>query len=252
MHINYFKPKKAFSVKSHRYDLGTFFGLWRIHDDNHFLLKIYRIEENEFEDYYMYHLDYAMKNSLVDQKEFFRHVWQIVQIRIKHFEAQNPFSNNHGIHKHSLKKLEQFEKYLKSIDIWDARPSSMVIEEKENIIQRQKEIIEQLQTRLDELKVFEVSQKIRIEEGYVATFIDLLKQIEKLELPLGRKLILSDHQIVYPRMIGKYFSDGGDDLSVETLRNYYVGKNGDVTSKGTEIKAEHKLFRIVPVSPAEK
>ncbi|MFC3563261.1 hypothetical protein [Pedobacter jamesrossensis] len=252
MNHSYFKPRKRFSFQPHPYDLGTFIGLWHSHDDNHFLLKIYRIEEKEFADYYNYHLNYALENNLVNKEEFFRHVWQIVQIRIKHFEIQNPFSNNHGIHKESLKRLQQFEKYLKSIDIWDARPSYLVIEEKENIIQKQKEIIEELQTRLDELKVFEVSQKIRIEEGYVPTFIDLLKQIEKLELPSGRKLILSDHKIVYPRLIGKYFSDGGDDLSVETLRNYYVGKNGDVTSKGTEIKAEHKLFRIVPVSPNEK
>lgn len=252
MKISFFKPRKPFSFSPHPYDLGTFIGLWYSHDDNHFLLKIYRIDEKKFADYYSYHLNYALKNNLVNQEEFFRHVWQIVQIRIKHFEAQNPFSNNHGIHKESLKKLQQFEKYLKSVDIWDARPSHMIIEEKENTIQRQKEIIEELQAYLDELKVFEVSQKIRIEEGYVATFIDLLKQIEKLELPSGRKLILSDHQIVYPRLIGKYFSDGGDDLPVETLRNYYVGNKGDITSKGTEIKPDHKLFRIVPVNPVEK
>ncbi|MNK40327.1 hypothetical protein D3C87_589730 [compost metagenome] len=252
MNPSYFKPRKPFSFSSHPYDLGTFIGLWHKHDDNHFLLKIYRIEEREFVDYYSYHLNYALENNLVNEEEFFRHVWQIVKIRIKHFEIQDPFSNNHGIHKDSLKRLQKFERYLKSIDIWDARPPHLVIEEKENTIQRQKETIEELQARLDELKVFEVSQKIRIEEGYVATFIDLLKQVEKLELPSGRKLILSDHQIVYPRLIGKYFSDGGDDLSVETLRNYYVGNKGDVTLKGTEIKAEHKLFRIVPVNYIEK
>ena len=252
MKTSYFKPRTPFSFLPHQYDLGTFMGLWHSHDDNHFLLKIYRIEEREFADYYNYHLKYALENNLVNQEEFFRHVWQIVKIRIKHFEIQDPFSNNHGVHKDSLKRLQKFGKYLKSIDVWDARPPHLVIEEKENTIQKQEQTIEELQARLDELKVFEVSQKIRIEEGYVATFIDLLKQVEKLELPSGRKLMLSDHQIVYPRLIGKYFSDGGDDLSVETLRNYYVGKNGDVTSKGTEIKAEHKLFRIVPVSPAEK
>lgn len=252
MSISYFKPRKRFSFQPHPYDLGTFIGLWHNHDDNHFLLKIYRIDEKEFADYYNYHLNYALENNFVNKEEFFRHVWQIVKIRIKHFEIQDPFSKNHGIHKDSLKKLQLFGKYLKSIDIWNARPSYMVIEEKENTIQRQKQTIEELQSRIDELKVFEVSQKIRIEEGYVPTFIDLLKQIEKLELPSGRKLMLSDHQIVYPRLIGKYFSDGGDDLPVETLRNYYVSKKGDITSKGTEIKTEHKLFKIVPVSPAEK
>lgn len=252
MSISYFKPRKRFSFTFHPYDLGTFMGLWYNHDDNHFLLKIYKIDQTEFSNFYSHHLNYVLENNLLNEEDFFRHVWQIVRNRIKHFEVQNPFSTNHGVHRESLKKLNQFEKYLKSIDKWNARPHHLVIEEKENIIQKQKKTIEELQARLDELKVFEVSQKIRIEEGFIPTFIDLLKQIEKVELPSGRKLILSDHQIVYPRMIAKYFSDGGDDLSVETMRNYYVSKKGEVTSKGTEIKTEHKLYKIVPVSPVEK
>jgi len=53
-------------------------------------------------------------------------------------------------------------------------------------------------------------------------------------------------------MIGKYFSDGGDDIPVETLRNYYVSKKDDVTSKGTEIKPEQRLFKIVLANPSKK
>lgn len=75
MKASYFKPRKPFSFSPHPYDLGTFMGLWDSHDDNHFLLKIYRIEEKEFADYYNYHLKYALENNLVNQEEFFRHVW---------------------------------------------------------------------------------------------------------------------------------------------------------------------------------
>jgi len=88
-----------------------------------------------------------------------------VRNRIKHFEVQNPFSTSHGVHKESFKKLKQFEKHLKTLDAWNARPSHLVIEEKDNTIQKRKETIEELQARFDDLKVFEVSQKIRIEEG---------------------------------------------------------------------------------------
>lgn len=252
MKTSYFKVRRPFSFSSNPYDLGTFMGLPHNYDDNHFVLKIYSMDEKKFVDYYSYHLNYALKNDLTSEEDFFRHVWQIVQNRIKHYEIQNPFSQSHAIHRNNIEKLQQFQKYLKSIDVWDTRSFHLVIEEKEIRIQKQKELIEELQARLDELKVFEVSEKIRIEEGYVATFIDLLKQIEKLELPSGRKLIMSDHQIVYPRMIGKYFSDAGDDIPVETLRNYYVRKNDDVTSKGTEIKPGQKFFKIVPVDPNKK
>ncbi|RQO65480.1 hypothetical protein DBR40_23560 [Pedobacter sp. KBW01] len=252
MNPSYFRARKPFSLSPHRYDLGTFIGLSQSHDDNHFLLKIYRIEEKEFADYYSYHLNYAMENNLINQEEFFRHVWQIVQIRIKHFEIQNPFSNNHGIHKESLKRLQRFEKYLKSIDIWNARPSSMVIEEKDITIQKQKEIIEGLQARLDELKIYEVSQKIRIDEGRLPTFIDIIQQLRELQLPSGRKLLKSDHKIPYAKMIAKYFSHGGKDIPIETARNYFVDKTDDIPIKGTLIQPENRLFKIVPINPAKK
>jgi len=143
------------------------------------------MDKDYFADYYRHHLNYALGNKIASEEEFFRHVWQLVQNRTKHYEMQDPFSRNHAIHRKSVEKLQEFQKYLKSIDEWNARPAHIVIEEKENTIRKQKEVIEALQARLDELKVYEVSQKIRVEEGYVATVIDLFKQIEKLELPLA-------------------------------------------------------------------
>jgi len=252
MHISYFKPRKPFSFSPHPYDLGTLMGLWHSHDDNHFLLKIYRIEEKEFADYYSYHLNYALENNLVNEEEFFRHVWQIVKIRIKHFEIQDPFSNNHGIHKDSLKRLQKFEKYLKSIDIWNARPSNIVIAEKDELIQNQKQEIEKLNAELAELNQYEVSLKILIDDGQLPTFIDIIQQLRELQLPSGRKLIKSDHKIPYAKMIAKYFSHGGKDIPIETARNYFVDKKGDVTIKGTSIQPEHHLFKVMPIEPAKK
>jgi len=252
MHISYFKPRKPFSFSPHPYDLGTLMGLWHSHDDNHFLLKIYRIEEKEFADYYSYHLNYALENNLVNEEEFFRHVWQIVKIRIKHFEIQDPFSNNHGIHKDSLKRLQKFEKYLKSIDIWNARPSNIVIAEKDELIQNQKQEIEKLNAELAELNQYEVSLKILIDDGHLPTFIDVIQQLRELQLPSGRKLIKSDHKIPYAKMIAKYFSHGGKDIPIETARNYFVDKKGDVTIKGTSIQPEHHLFKVMPIEPAKK
>ncbi|RZK38106.1 MAG: hypothetical protein EOO90_23380, partial [Pedobacter sp.] len=96
---SYFKPRAPFSFSSNPYDLGTLMGLWHSHDDNHFLLKIYRIDEKEFSNYYDYHLNYALGNNLTSEEDFFRHAWQIVQTRIKHLEIQDPFSRNHAMHR---------------------------------------------------------------------------------------------------------------------------------------------------------
>lgn len=110
MKVSYFKPRKPFSLSSHPYNLGTIIGLWHSHDDNHFLLKIYRIGEKEFPNYYSHHLNYALENNFASAEDFFRNVWQIVQTRIKHFEAQDPFSNKHAMHRQNLEKLQQFQK----------------------------------------------------------------------------------------------------------------------------------------------
>lgn len=252
MIISYFSSRKPFSFSSHPFDLGTFIGLWRSHDDNHFLLKIYRMGEKEFSNYYNYHMNYALENNLVNKEDFFRHVWQIVQTRIRHLEIQDPFSRNHAMHRQQLEKLQQFQKYLKTIDQWNARPSNIVIAEKDEMIQNQKIEIEKLSTKLAELNEYEVSLKILIDDGHLPTFIDIIQQLRELQLPSGRKLLKSDHKIPYAKMIAKYFSHGGKDIPIETARNYFVDKKGDVTIKGTSIQPEHRLFKVMPVEPAKK
>jgi hypothetical protein len=252
MKSSYFKPRKSFSFSAHPFDLGTFMGLWHSHDDNHFLLKIYRIDEKEFSKYYNYHLNYALENNFASAEDFFLHVWQIVQIRIKHFEGQDPFSQNHAMHRQNLEKLQQFQKHLHRIDEWNARPSHTVIAEKDELIQSQKIEIEKLNAKLAELNEYEVSLKILIDDSHLPTFIDIIQQLRELQLPSGRKLIKSDHKIPYAKMIAKYFSHGGKDIPIETARNYFVDKKGDVAIKGTAIQKEHRLFKIMPISPVKK
>lgn len=252
MNLSYFKPRKPFSFSPHPFDLGTFMGLWQNHDDNHFLLKIYRINEKGFSDYYSYHLNYALENNLASAEDFFRHVSQIVQTRIKHYEAQDPFSRNHAIHRQSIEKLQHFQKYLKGIDQWNARPSHIVIAEKDELIQNQKQEIEKLSSKLADLNEYEVALKILIDDGNLPTFIDIIQQLREVQLPSGRKLLKSDHKIPYAKMIAKYFSHGGKDIPIETARNYFVDKKGDVAIKGTAIQPEHRLFKVILVYPAKK
>lgn len=156
------------------------------------------------------------------------------------------------MHRQQLGKLQQFQKYLTSIDEWNARPSHIVIAEKDELIQNQKIEIEKLSTRLAELNECEVSLKILIDDGQLPTFIDIIQQLREVQLPSVRKLLKSDHKIPYAKMIAKYFSHGGKDIPIETARNYFVDKKGDVAIKGTAIQPEQRLFKIVPVSSAKK
>jgi hypothetical protein len=252
MRTSYFKPRKPFSFSPHPYDLGTFMGLWHSHDDNHFLLKIYQMYEKEFADYYAYHLKYTLENNLTSEEDFFGHVWHIVQNRIKHYEMQDPFSRNHAIHRASIEKLRRFQNYLKPIDQWNARPARIVIAEKEEIIQKQKTEIQKLLAKLSELNEHEVSQKIMIDSGHLPTLIDLIQQMRELAVSPTRKLLKSDYKIVFAKMISKYFSHGGKDIPIETVRNYFVDKKDNIPIKGTAIQLENQLFKIVPVNSAKK
>lgn len=247
-----FRARKLFDFSPHQFDIGNPIGTWRKYEDNHFLNKTCEIEEDEFEVFYNYHLSHVLENNVCNEEAFFVNVWEIVEDRIKHLKAKDPYSTYHDRYVFRIGKLQQFQKYLNSIDEWNARPSHIIIAEKEDIIQKQKMEIEKLQTRLDAQKVYEVSQKIWIKEGYLTTVIDLFQKIEKLEVPGGGNLLKYDHQVAYPRMISKYFSHGGNDIPVETLRNYYVSKKDDEPVKGTSIQSECKLFKIVPVKGTKK
>lgn len=96
---SYFKPRRPFSISPHPYDIGNITGLWHRYEDNHFLLKIYKLEESSFADYYNHHLTHALQNDIASEENFFRYVWHITHNRIRHFEQQNPFSASHAKHK---------------------------------------------------------------------------------------------------------------------------------------------------------
>lgn len=243
----YFKARKAISFSPHKYDIGTALGLWHNHDDNHFLLKIYRLNEDSHAEYYNYHLSHTLENNIGTEEDFYGHVWQIVKTRIKHFEQQDPFSSSHSLHVNILHKLQQFQKYLHSIDKWNARPAQLIIAEKDELISQQRKEIEELKEKLNQLNQFEVAQKIRIEEEHLATVVNLFKQMRELKLPSGRLLLRCDNKSPYSKMISKYFSHGGKDIPTETTRNYFVEKKGDVAAKGTMVKPEQRLFRIIPL-----
>lgn len=252
MGVSYFKPCGFLDFSPHPYDIGNPFGFWHKYEGNHFLKKLYIINNVEFEAFYKYHLSHCRENQVYNDEAFFIKVWELVNDRIRHLKAKNPYSSSHGRYVFWIDKLQRFQKHLNSIDQWNARPPHVVIAEKEVIIQKQKEEIEALKARWEKVKGFEVSQKIWIKEGYLPTVIDLFKQIEKLELPSGGSLLKYDHQVAYPRMISKYFAHGGNDIPVETLRNYYVIKKDDAPVKGTAIQSEHKLFKIDPVKRTKK
>ncbi len=248
----YFKPLARFKKREHPFDIGMPFSWWRGHYDRHFLNNLYERKENEFEPFYKYHLDYFLKVNAGSQEiEFYKHLRDLIQDGIAVLiKEDNPGSKNKHERTNIQKaQLRAFADYLNSIDQWAVRPQLEVYTEKDATIARLQNQIAALEKHISEMKEYDVVQKIRIEEGHLATVIDLIQQLRDLQLPSERKLLRCDHKTPYYKMLSKYFSIAGKNIPIETAKNYFSDKQNDIGVKGTLVQPENKLFKIVPYTP---
>jgi hypothetical protein len=237
MTATYFKARKAFNPNPHPFELGNILGLKRGYEDNHFLLKVYDMEEKIFHDYYQYHLQYYLSQENRSEKDFFSHVWHIVSDRIDYFKGQNPFSSKHSLHVSNIMKLKQFLDYLSPKDQWNVRPNDILIKEKD-------ELIAKLRKEVKTLSDFRPQRKIEIYDDYHTTVIDLFQQMQKLKLPNGAPLLRKDMLSPYYKIISNYFSNNKKEITLDTARNYFVGK--DDSLKEVKIPEDRQLFVILP------
>ncbi|MGJ1348482.1 hypothetical protein ACR789_18475 [Sphingobacterium siyangense] len=243
----YFKARKAFDFSPHPFELGNILGLKKGYEDNHFLLKVYDLEDGAFYDYYLYHLKYYLSGGNHSEKDFFSHVWHIVSDRIDYFKGQDPFSAKHSLRISNIRKLNEFLDFLAPLDKWNIRPNDMLIKEKDEQISGLKAELEILINKMTDLEKYEVSVKPMVQDEHLPTFIDLLQQLKNLTLPNGRKLLVSDHESPYYKMVSKYFVYNGKDIPVNTARNYFVQKDPKDSMKGVKIPEDKKLFQIIPI-----
>ncbi|MCA5005649.1 hypothetical protein [Sphingobacterium bovistauri] len=241
MASQYFKTRKAFDFKAHAYALGNIMGVRPEYEDNHFLLKLYSLDESLYGDYYGYHLDYyLLKRADNKEKDFFTHIWYIVSDRIAYFQGRDPFSLKHAFYLSNIDKLKAFQSFLSPKDQWNIRPNDVLLKEKD-------ELIAKLQKENKQLSNFRVNRKIEIYDDHFTTVIDLLQQLQTLKLPNGAPLLRRDQQSPYYKILSNYFSNNKKEISLDTARNYFVDKAPEDAQKGVEIPENRKLFRIIPL-----
>ncbi|MEJ7780107.1 MAG: hypothetical protein WKF68_11000 [Daejeonella sp.] len=246
MKTAYFKYRQRFDFSPHTLDIGRPLFWSKLHEDNHLLYRLIKLDENKFEDFYRYHLNYYFSKNLQGQeKDFFRHIQEIVSDRIEQLRVKDPFKSSHPSDVKSKEQLKKFREFLTHIDQWHTHQST------ESIIASQKEEIYNLTEQLSKLKAelkearsLETTDRIRIAKDHLTTVIDLFIQLQELKLPDGKELMFSQTQSIWVKMICKYFEQDKDSISPETVRRYFPADKRSPGSKYSPVPPQSKLFKI--------
>lgn len=246
MKTAYFKYRQRFDFSADTLDIGRPLFWSKLHEDNHLLYRLVKLDEDRFEAFYQYHLNYYFsKNPQGHEKDFFKHVQEIVSDRIEQLRIKDPFKSSHPSDVKTKEQLKKFREFLTSIDQWHTHQST------ESIITSQKEEIYNLTEQLSKLKAelkearsLETTDRIRIAKDHLTTVIDLFIQLQELKLPDGKELMFSQTQSIWVKMICKYFEQDKDSISPETVRRYFPADKRSPGTKYSPVPPQSKLFKI--------
>jgi hypothetical protein len=243
---NYFKFRGRFELSPHRYDIGWLIFTNRIFALNFFLDKIYRIGDDEYAVFYNYQLGYYLESNPSQEEAFFNHVYDIIAERIKYYKGLKPSGSSYAKGLMYTAKLEVFLAFLKSIDRWHkTQPLESVISDKNRLIGQLELRVIELESQLKEVAKYEAGEKIVISKGGLPVFIDLVNQIRALTLPNDNKLVNSQTESPWYKLIAKNFQHGDKPISIDTAHNYFPADKDNPPPKYTIIGEKDKLFKII-------
>jgi len=242
----FFKFRRRFDFSPHLYEIGNPIFSNRKLEDNFFALKLYNLPEGEYKAFYDFHLNHFLLRNPNGNEAFFCKVNRSIQRRITYYSAKDPFKSVYEIHSANLDKLEAFQEFLNSIDEWNVNTSTEnMLSQRDAEIARLKSNLANLQDRLDEILHYEASEKIVINSGNLAAFMDLMRQLQKLMLPNGKRLVSTQGHSPWYKMIAKNFVHGDKPIPLATAQNYFSSED---SSKYIFISDKDRAFDIVPVS----
>ena len=216
-------------------------------EDNFFALKLYSLPDGEYKAFYDFHLNHYLTLNPDGREGFFRKVNRSIQRRITFYSGKNPFKSEYEIHSANLDKLEAFQGLLNTIDEWNVNTSTeKMLSQRDAEITQLKSKLADLQAQLDEILQYEASEKIVINSGNLASFMDLMRQLQKLMLPNEKRLLSTQGFSPWYKMVAKNFVHGDKPIPLATAQNYFSSED---SSKYIFISDKDRAFDIVPVKP---
>ncbi|RZL08949.1 MAG: hypothetical protein EOO89_22115 [Pedobacter sp.] len=249
MITNYFKHRSRFNFLPNTFEIGRPLFQNKKLEDNFFLLRLYELKQDHYGEYYRFHLNEFLKNYPLQEEAFFTHVRDLTINRIKYFKRTDPFAGKYVTNMRSATILENFYQYLQSVDKWHtSKPIEAVINEKDELIKQLKGQVKQLEEQVKAYHKYEPSEKIAINKGSLPVFIDIVLQLQELTLPNEHKLVRSQTQSPWYKMISRYFMHGENEIPIDTVRNYFPANKSEQSAKFITIDNKDKVYRIQPTA----
>ncbi|WP_025141553.1 hypothetical protein [Pedobacter jeongneungensis] len=246
----FFKFRGRFDFSPHPYEIGNPIFHNRKLEDNFFALKLYSLPDGEYKAFYDFHLNHYLLRYPDGREAFFRKVNRSIQRRITFYSGKDPFRSVYEIHSANLDKLEAFQGFLNTIDEWNVNTSmEKLLSQKDAEIAQLKSKVVGLQAQLDEMLQYEASEKIVINSGNLAAFMDLMRQLQKLMLPNEKRLVSTQGHSPWYKMVAKNFVHGDKPIPLATAQNYFSSED---SSKYIFISDKDRVFNIVPVKPVDR
>lgn len=189
MRERFFKFRGRFDFFPHPYEIGQPVFQNKKLEDNFFLDRLYEISSGEHRAFYDFHLSHYLVRNPDGEENFFRKVNKTVNRRIGFYSTKNPFGCRYRIILEKLAKLDTFQEFLDTIDLWSVNASiEKIFSQKDAEIMLLTGKVRDLQSKLDDIMKYEASEKIAIHSGDLPVFMDLMRKVQGLVLPDGKRL----------------------------------------------------------------
>ncbi|MFF5383717.1 hypothetical protein [Pedobacter suwonensis] len=246
MSINYFRPRDCFDFAADTLDVGNPITWKRSHFLKHFFKRIFAIHETRLNEFYHHHLNYYLANNAdVNEELFFKHLWEIIERQLKVLMGRDIYGQNHARTQREIEHLRKFTILLISLDQWNVHKSndSVIAKQESEILALKKQIVK-LKSDLQIATNLETKQYINIPKGGLLSFLDLCIQMQDIKLPTGREIVFTEFQIVWVKLICRYFREENEEIDFNRVRRYFPKDRRNPGSRSSAIPLDQHLFEI--------
>ena len=116
MDIQYFKLRKRWRTRKHKFHIGPLFNMNPIHISGYFVMRIFNITQREYLPFYLFHLKHYLANYPDGKEEAF--LATVLEIIDKDRKSRETLYYYNTRSKTRIYKLSKFREALKAIDQW--------------------------------------------------------------------------------------------------------------------------------------